>query len=70
MSVSRDGGEKHRLALSRLVTNDHALSGDNRVVPLLQEMVYGDMTFAVSADCPWDYHFFEVLDAVEQILEV
>jgi hypothetical protein len=50
MSVSRDGGEKHRLALSRLVTNDHALSGDNSVVPLLQEIVYGDMTFSVSAD--------------------
>jgi hypothetical protein len=45
-------------------------------VPLLQEIVYGDMTFAVfllmstGFDCPWYYHFSEVLDAVEQILEV
>jgi hypothetical protein len=42
---------------------------------VLKEIVYGDMTFVVfplmasGFDYPWYYHFSEVINAVEQILE-
>jgi len=76
MAIGRDRGEKHSMALSRLAAGDVAAMGENHTVPVLQQIVNKDMTFAVfplmspGFDYPWYYRFSEVLDAVEQILEV
>jgi hypothetical protein len=76
MAIGEDRGERHRTALSRVATGNNALRGNNHVVPVLQEIVHDDMIFAVfplmadGFDDPWFYHFSEVLDAVEQVLEV
>ena len=72
MTIGQDRGEGNRMALSPLATGNDAFSPNNHVVPV----VHGDMTFAVSPlmatgfSHPWWYRFFEVLDAVDQILEV
>ena len=76
MSIGRDSGTKHRMALSRLATSAECLSGPNHTVPVLKEIIHGDMIFAVfplmstGFGKPWYYYFSEVLDAVEQVLEV
>jgi hypothetical protein len=76
VAIGRDRGERHRAALSRLATGNTALRGDNHAVPVLREIVHGDMTFVVfplmsmGFDHPWYYRFSEVIDVVEQILEV
>lgn len=75
MSIGRDRGERYRAALSRLATGDH-LSGENHVIPMLEELAFNDMVFGVfplMSDrfyYPWFYTFSEVIDTVEQILEV
>jgi hypothetical protein len=75
VAIGVDRGERHVAALSRLATGDNGLRGDNHVVPVLKEIVHGDMTFvvfplmAMGFDYPWYYRFSEVLNAVEQILE-
>jgi hypothetical protein len=75
MAIGVDPGKRHLAALSRLGTGFNALRGENHVVPVLKEIVYNDMIFAVfplmhsGFDDPWFYRFSEVLDAVEQILE-
>jgi hypothetical protein len=71
MAIGGDRGDRHGMALSRLAT-----SRDYHIVPVLHEIVHGDMTFAVfplmstGFSHPWYYYFSEVLDAIEQILEV
>ena len=76
MAIGEDRGERHRNALSRVATGDNALRGTNHAVPVLRELVHEDMVFAVfpllsfGFDYPWFYHFSEVLNAVEQVLEV
>ena len=76
MAIGRDRGERHCVALSRVATGNNASMGDNHTVPVLQQIVHNDMTFAVFPLMstgfvnPWYYCFSEVLDAVEQILEV
>ena len=76
MAIGEDRGERHRMALARVATGDNALRGSNHTVPVLQELVHEDMIFTVfpllawGFDYPWFYHFSEVIDAVEQILEV
>ena len=75
MAIGVDRDERHFAALSRLGTGDNALRGDNHIVPVLKEIVHEDTTFVVfplmasGFDYPWYYHFSEVLNAVEQILE-
>jgi hypothetical protein len=70
-----DGGN-HLTALRRLATGRIASRGDNHAVPVLREIVYEDMVFAVfplmdtGFDAPWYYNFGEIVDAVEQVLEV
>jgi hypothetical protein len=64
------------MSLSRPATGDNALRESNHAVPVLRELVHDDMIFAVfpllsmGFNYPWFYRFFEVLDAVEQVLEV
>ena len=76
MAIGQDRGESHRLALSRLATDDNALTGPNHTVPVLDELVHGDMVFAVFPKLkdwtllPWYYSFSEVLDSVTQTVEV
>jgi hypothetical protein len=76
MAIGGDRGESHRLALSRLATDDHALTGPNHAIPVLEELVHGDMIFAVFpmlkdwSNHPWYYCFSEVLDSVTQTVEV
>ena len=76
MAIGEDRGERHRNALSRVATGDNALRGTNHAVPVLRELVHEDMVFAVfpllsfGFDYLWFYHFSEVLNAVEQVLEV
>lgn len=76
MAIGKDRGESHRLALSRLATGDKALTGPNHTVPVLEELVHGDMVFAVFPKLhtwnlsPWYYNFSEVLDSVTQTVEV
>jgi hypothetical protein len=76
MAIGQDRGESHRLALSRLVTDDKSLTGPNHTVPVLEELVHGDMVFAVFPKLhdwillPWYYSFSEVLDSVTQTVEV
>ena len=76
MAIGEDRGERHRNALSRVAKGDNALRGTNHAVPVLQELVHEDMIFAVfpllswGFDYPWFYHFCEVINAVEQVLEV
>ncbi|THH11172.1 hypothetical protein EW146_g8140 [Bondarzewia mesenterica] len=47
MAIGQDRGERHRMALSRLATGNNALRGENHVVPVLKEVVYDDMVFAI-----------------------
>jgi hypothetical protein len=76
MAIGQDRGESHRLVLSRLATDDKALTGPNHTVPVLEELVHGDMVFAVFPKLytwkltPWYYNFSEVLDSVTQTVEV
>jgi hypothetical protein len=66
----------HLAALHRLGTGLIASRGDNHTVPMLQEIVRGDMVFAVfplmheGFESPWYYDFSELVDSVEQVLEV
>jgi hypothetical protein len=75
MAIGEDGGQNHRAALERLVSDQKAWH-DDHILPVLAEIVYQDMTFAVfplmwtGSAYPWYYRFSEVLDAVEQVLEV
>jgi len=75
MAIGQDRGEGHRLALSRLATDDNALTGPNHTIPVLDELVHRDMVFAVFpklddwALLPWYYSFSEVLDSVTQTVE-
>jgi hypothetical protein len=76
MAIGQDRGEGHRLALSRLTTDDNSLTGPNHTIPVLDELVHGDMVFAVFPKLddwillPWYYSFSEVLDSVTQTVEV
>jgi hypothetical protein len=76
MAIGQDRGEGHRLALSRLATDDKALTGPNHTIPVLDELVHGDMVFMVFPKLkdwnllPWYYGFSEVLDSVTQTVEV
>ena len=76
MAIGQDRGESHRLALSRLATDDKALTGPNHTIPVLDELVHGDMVFMVFPKLkdwnllPWYYGFSEVLDNVTQTVEV
>jgi hypothetical protein len=76
MAIGQDRGEGHRLALSRLATDDNTLTGPNHTIPVLDELVHGDMVFAVFPKLddwillPWYYSFSEVLDSVTQTVEV
>jgi len=47
VATGQDRGENHRLALSRLAADDNALTGPNHTIPVLDELVHGDMVFAV-----------------------
>src|SRR6267154_643670 len=76
MAIGQDRGEGHRLALSRLATDDNALTGPNHTIPVLDELVHGDMVFAIFPKLddwillPWYYSLSEVLDSVTQTVEV
>ena len=76
MAIGQDRGGSHRLALSRLATHDKALTGPNHTIPVLDELVHGDMVFAVFPRLndwcllPWYYSFSEVIDCVAQTVEV
>lgn len=71
-------GEGHLTALRRLAMGNDAARGDNHTLPVLQELTYNGMTFAVfplvspsnGFERPWYYNFWEAVDAVEQVLEV
>ena len=47
MAIGEDRGERHRVPLSRVATDDNALHGSNHAVPVLCELVHDDMIFAV-----------------------
>ena len=76
MAIGQDRGRSHRLALSCLATDDNALTGPNHTIPVLDELVHGDMVFAVFPKLndwnllPWYYSFSEVLDTITQTVEV
>ena len=76
MAIGQDRGESHRLALSLLATHDNVLTGPNHTIPVLDELVHGDMVFAVFPRLdnwwllPWYYSFSEVIDCVTQTVEV
>jgi len=76
MAIGQDRGESHRLALSRLATDDMSLTGPNHTIPVLDELVHEDMVFAVFPKLhewtfvPWYYSFSEMLDSVTQTVEV
>jgi hypothetical protein len=75
MAIGADRGENHRKALKRLAPT-HNTFHDCYIVPMLAEIVYNDMIFAVfpmmsrGFSHPWYYQFSEVFDAIEQVLEV
>jgi hypothetical protein len=75
MAIGTNRGENHREALKRLAP-DHNTSHDCYIVPMLTEIVYNDMIFAVfpmmskGFSNPWYYQLSEVFDAVGQVLEV
>ena len=76
MAIGEDRGERHRVSLSRVATDDNALRGSNHAVPVLCELVHDDMILARfpllsrGFNYPWFYRFSEVLNVVEQVLEV
>ena len=76
MVIDQDHGESHCLALSRLATDDNALTSLNDTVPVLDELMHGNMVFRVFPRLndwnpqPWFYSFSEVLDTVTQTVEV
>ena len=76
MAIGQDRGKGHHLALSRLATDDKALTGPNHTIPVLDELVHDNMVFAVFPKLgdwkllPWYYSFSEVLDSVTQTVEV
>ena len=59
-----------------MATNDNALTGPNHTISVLDELVHGDMPFAVFPKLddwillPWYYNFSAVLDSVIQTDEV
>jgi hypothetical protein len=75
MAIGADRAENHRAALEHLAPS-HNASPNSYIVPMLAEIMYNDMTFAVfplmskGFDSPFYYQFSEVFDAVEQVLEV
>jgi hypothetical protein len=75
MAIGADRAENHRVALKRLVPGLNP-SPDCHIVPMLAEIVYNDMIFAVfplmstGFSYPFYYQLSEVFDAVEQVLEV
>lgn len=70
-----EGGNELEI-LRRFSRPDISRHPDNHVIPLLDELRYGDMTFAVlplleeSLVEPWFFDVQEVLDAVAQTLKV
>jgi hypothetical protein len=75
MAIGNDRGERYCAALDRLATGNAASRGDNHVVPVLDKIYHGNLTFYVfplmanGYEYPWYFIFPEVLDAIKQILE-
>jgi hypothetical protein len=75
MAIGADRADNHRAALKRLVPGLNP-SPDCHIVPMLAEIVYNDMIFALfplmssGFSYPFYYQLSEVFDAVEQVLEV
>jgi hypothetical protein len=79
VATHKDGHDQLRI-LQRLATGPESLSTKNHIIPLLQELIYLDITFAVfpkiavSMDrsiCSWPKNSVEdILDMILQALEV